>query len=473
MFAPRLVESDRLNAPGAGTFRPFAVSESGAMTSWWRPGFHFTPARNWMNDPNGLVRLDGRYHLFFQHNPYGDRWGSMSWGHAVSPDLVRWTELPVALPATPDEQRFSGSAVPDGDGLVAAYTSVDPGGRQTQAFLRSPDGTDWQRLPGRLTDPDPDFRDPRLIRTADGWLLLVALSRQRKVRFYRSADLRRWTAVGEFGPAAPLDGIWEMPDLLRFPTGDVLVVGVITGGPGGGSGTHCFVGEFDGSTFRATGSHWADHGPDFYAAASFAGLGDRAVWMGWLNDWRYAEAVPTAPWRGVLSVPRELSLRDGRLVQRPVPELGWTELGTYAEPAGELPVCGDQLRLELELAGPGGVVVRRSATEGTRVGWDGGRLVLDRRRSGRSDLHPDFAAAYAAPLPVPGPITVLVDRCSVEVFAGPVTLSGQVFPSPGSAGVSAYGRVARLIVSRPRQPDPHRSASQQGCGREQDGRTQW
>jgi fructan beta-fructosidase len=212
------IESDRLNAYRGGSFRAFAVSvQAVPVTSWWRPGFHFTPRRNWMNDPNGLVFWRGEYHLYFQHNPDGDRWGSMSWGHAVSPDLVRWTELPVAMRATAQEAFFSGTVVGTADGLVAAYTSVDPAGRQTQRFATSPDGSVWTPLPGRLTDPDPDFRDPKLIRTADGWLLVVALPRQRKVRFYRSADLSDWRPVGEFGAAGPADGVWEMPDLLRLP----------------------------------------------------------------------------------------------------------------------------------------------------------------------------------------------------------------------------------------------------------------
>jgi sucrose-6-phosphate hydrolase SacC (GH32 family) len=407
-----------------------------------------------MNDPNGLVRTaDGTWHVFFQHNPYGDRWGSMSWGHAVSPDLATWTELPVAMTATADQAFFSGSVVADGPALVAAYTSVDAAGRQTQAFARSTDaGRSWAPLPGRLTDPDPDFRDPKLVRTATGWLLLVALSTQRKVRFYRSADLADWTAVGEFGPAGATAGVWEMPDLLRVGDRDVLVVGVIAGGPGGGSGTQFFVGDFDGRTFAATDHGWLDHGPDFYAATSFSGLARRTVLVGWLNDWRYAEAVPTAPWRGVLSVPRELTLSAaGALVQRPVPEPAWTPVATVERPVGVLPVGGDRLRIDAELTGPGSIVVRGSADgrEGTRVRWADGRLGLDRRASGRVDPHPDFAAAYEAPLAAPGPLTVLVDRCSVEVFAAGVALSAQVFPAPTSTHVSVSGQVAHITISRP------------------------
>lgn len=435
----------------------------------WRPDYHFAPRRNWMNDPNGLVHVEGTYHLYFQHNPGGDSWGGMSWGHAVSPDLLTWAELPVALPATADEEYFSGSAVADGDGLLAALTVVDRAGRQSQALARSADGSAWTVGAGRLTDPDPDFRDPKLIRDGDGWLLVVALPAQRRVRFYRSADLRDWTAVGSFGPAGSVGGLWEMPDLLRLPVDGtlryVLVVGVITEGPTGGSATQYFVGDFDGRTFTATDGGWVDQGPDFYAAASFSGLGDRTVWLAWLNDWRYARDVPTSPWRGVMSVPREVGLRtiDGRvrLMQRPVPELAArrgpavTVTGQPLDGETVLPVSGSALEIVADLAvspgGEAGLVVHRSADgrEGTRVSWSGGRLTLDRTRSGTVDLHPDFAAAYPADLPAAdGRVTVrvLVDRCSVEVFGGvgQVTLSGQVFPAGSSDRVSVYGRDARI-----------------------------
>jgi fructan beta-fructosidase len=435
--------------------------QAGPVTDRWRPGFHFAPVRNWMNDPNGLVFRDGVYHLFFQHNPYGDRWGSMSWGHAVSTDLVRWRELPVALRATAEEAYFSGSAVADADGLVAALTTVDAAGRQSQALARSVDGLSWAVDPARLSDPDPNFRDPKLIRTADGWLLLVALSTQRRVRFYRSADLRTWVPVGEFGPAGAVGGAWEMPDLLRLPVDgvprDVLVVGVIAGGPGGGSGTQYFLGSFDGRTFTADDQGWVDHGPDFYAAASFSGLAGRTVWLAWMNDWRYAEAVPTSPWRGVLTVPREVGLRRiggrTRLVQRPVPELRRQPVhAADTVTDAVLPVRGDRLRIDAELTSGSGLVVRRSADgrEGTRIGWEAGHLVLDRRTSGIVDLHPDFAAAYRAQMEPPVRLTVLVDRCSVEVFAGAgeVVLSAQVFPGAGSDRVAVQGEVRRLTVSR-------------------------
>jgi fructan beta-fructosidase len=114
----------------------------------YRPGYHFTPGRNWMNDPNGLVYYKGVYHLYFQYNPEADVWGNMSWGHASSPDLVHWTEHPVAIAKEAGEEIFSGSVVVDhrnssgfgvGDDLplVAIYTSAYPDGRQAQSLAFS------------------------------------------------------------------------------------------------------------------------------------------------------------------------------------------------------------------------------------------------------------------------------------------------------------------------------------------------
>ena len=142
-----------------------------------RPGFHYSARRNWLNDPNGLVWYDGEYHLFYQHNPLGTDWGNMSWGHAVSRDLVTWTELPVALPFTDTEHVYSGSVVVDHrntsgfatDGtacMVAVYTAHDPATtRQAQALAWSTDrGRTWTRYAGNpvLDIASTDFRDPKV-----------------------------------------------------------------------------------------------------------------------------------------------------------------------------------------------------------------------------------------------------------------------------------------------------------------------
>ena len=235
----------------------------------FRPQFHFTPERNWMNDPNGMVFYDGEWHLFYQYNPEGDRWGHMSWGHAVSRDLVHWQHLPLALAEADGIMIFSGSAVVDwkntsGFGmpgkppLVAIYTGHREG-RQDQRLAYSNDrGRTWKKYAGNpvLDVKMADFRDPKVFwhQGTSRWIMTVALAAEKKVHFYASPDLKTWKYVGEFGPAGAVDGLWECPDLFPLPvegggTKWVLIVNINPGGPAGGSGCQYFVGEFDGAKF--------------------------------------------------------------------------------------------------------------------------------------------------------------------------------------------------------------------------------
>jgi fructan beta-fructosidase len=239
----------------------------------YRPQFHYTPAKNWMNDPNGLVYYKGEYHLFYQHNPDGNTWGNMSWGHAVSHDLVRWKELPLAISHDENEMIFSGSVVVDhqntsgfgteaNPAMVAVYTS-NPKARsdQNQSLAYSLDrGRTWTKYDGNpvLDIDNSEFRDPKVQWHAptESWLMTVVKATERKVAFYSSKDLKTWTHLSDFGPKGVVGGVWECPDLFRLPVdGDqrkqkwVLVVSMNPGHLYGGSGTQYFVGEFDGTTF--------------------------------------------------------------------------------------------------------------------------------------------------------------------------------------------------------------------------------
>ncbi|MCB1129981.1 MAG: glycoside hydrolase family 32 protein, partial [Verrucomicrobiae bacterium] len=238
----------------------------------FRPGFHFTPADRWMNDPNGMVFHDGEYHLFYQFNPFGDTWGHMSWGHAVSRDLVSWKHLPVAIPEKDGIMAFSGSAVVDlrntsGFGsaenppLVAIFTGHRDG-RQDQRLAHSTDrGRTWTLYQGNpvLDIGKADFRDPKVFwhEPTKRWIMVVSLSTERKVSFYASSDLKRWNHLSDFGPHGAVDGIWECPDLFELPMdgGDgtrwVLLLNINPGAPAGGSGCQYFVGTFDGERFMS------------------------------------------------------------------------------------------------------------------------------------------------------------------------------------------------------------------------------
>ncbi len=234
----------------------------------FRPQFHFTPERNWMNDPNGLVYYAGEYHLFFQYNPYGIGGAYKSWGHAVSRDLVRWEELPVAIPYANGIEIFSGSAVIDWNNtsgfqtgaeppMVAIYTGAH--GIQDQRIAYSNDRgrtfTNYSANPV-IDIGSNDFRDPKVFwhEPTGKWVMIVALSAQKKIRLYASPDLKAWTLQSEFGPAGATDGSWECPDLFPLPVeGEDTVKWVLTvgvgGAPAGGTGCQYFTGTFDGTTF--------------------------------------------------------------------------------------------------------------------------------------------------------------------------------------------------------------------------------
>ncbi|MER5214611.1 GH32 C-terminal domain-containing protein [Streptomyces sp. NPDC002838] len=263
-------------ALSAAPLAPQAVAaDTPAYTETYRPQFHFTPQKNWMNDPNGLVYYKGEYHLFYQYNPNGNSWGDMSWGHAVSRDLVHWEELPLALSHDDEEMVFSGSAVVDWNNttgfgtkknppMVAIYTSAyKNGGKQAQSLAYSTDrGRTWTKYQGNpvIDIGSNNFRDPKVqwYEPTKSWLMTVSLSAEHKVQFYSSKNLKDWKLQSEFGPAGATGGVWECPDLFPLAVdGDknnikwVLVVNINPGGIAGGSGSQYFVGDFDGKKFTA------------------------------------------------------------------------------------------------------------------------------------------------------------------------------------------------------------------------------
>ncbi|KAJ6097857.1 hypothetical protein N7499_002231 [Penicillium canescens] len=334
-----------------------------------RPQYHFSPNKNWMNDPSGLLYHDGTYHLFFQYNPGGIEWGNMSWGHATSEDLTHWEEQPVALlargyPNDVTEMFFTGSAVADVnntsgfgvDGkipLVAMYTSMYPinqtlpsgkyvlAEQQSQSIAYSLDnGMTWTTYdtenpvihnpPSTYATEYQNFRDPFVFwhNETQKWIAVTALAKIHKLFIWSSDNLKDWSPLSEFGPKNAVGGVWECPNLFPLSANDdesttkwVLVLGLNPGGPPGtvGSGTQYFIGDFNGTTFTPDSesvypgnetANWLDWGPDFYAAASYNGLpADERVQLAWMNNWQYGAAIPTDPWRSAMTIPRRLSLK--------------------------------------------------------------------------------------------------------------------------------------------------------------------
>jgi len=460
-------------------------------TETYRPRFHFSPEKNWMNDPNGLVFYDGEYHLFYQYNPFGIRWGHMSWGHAVSHDLVKWEHLPLALAEENKVMVFSGSAVSDSGNtsgfakesgqipLVAAYTghyiadSTKPDNYlQSQYMAWSLDrGRTWSRYNKNpvLDRGLKDFRDPKVFWYAPGkqWIMLLVLPQQHIVQFYGSPNLKDWTHLSDFGPAGDINDIWECPDLLEVPVSGssglkkwVLINSQQTT-------MQYFVGSFDGKRFVSENPpdriYRPDYGPDYYAGVTYNGLPGNypPVLLGWANNWKYGQDIPTYPWRSAMALPRELSLRktgdEWILVQSPVSVLeysrvspqNWQDLPVSGMMV--IPVLGQQWEMELEFepasTGSTGLRLAIGDTAYFELGYQADRklLYLDRSKSRNRSFHPAYLAMsrYETPLlPENGKIRLRVffDHSLVEVFAngGIKVMTAQVFPGKNDNGIALF-----------------------------------
>ena len=295
----------------------------------YRPLYHFTPQYGWMNDPNGMVYADGTYHLFYQYNPYGARWGNMHWGHAISKDLVNWQYQPTAIAPDKLGAIFSGSAVIDHDNtagfgkgaMIAIFTSA--GDRQTQSIAYSLDGgktfTKYEGNPVLSDANIIDFRDPKVFWHAPSKQWVMSLATTQTITFYGSKNLKEWTRLSEFGEGlGGHGGVWECPDLFPLTyegkTKWVLFVSINPGGPNGGSATQYFIGDFDGKTFTPDAMNyplWLDYGRDNYAGVTWSNVpaaDGRRLFIGWMSNWDYANEIPTVNFRSAMTVARTLRL---------------------------------------------------------------------------------------------------------------------------------------------------------------------
>lgn len=474
------------------------ASETPAVTAEpYRPQFHFTPEKTWTNDPNGLVYYKGEYHLFYQDNPYGVRWGHMSWGHAVSTDLLHWKHLPVAIEEYPDPNGrdsvmiFSGSAVMDRNnssgffqrdsaGMVAIYTShVHSKGEQLaqhQSIAYSSDrGRTFKRFEGNpvLDIGRREFRDPKVIwyEPQQKWVMVTVIPNEFKTHFYESKDLKSWKFLSEFGPVGDTAKVWECPDLLQVTLpGETdikkWVLIVSNSHPQGPAfvGIQYFVGEFDGTKFTADNPRryplYIDYGKDLYAAVTYNNLpDDRVIMIGWANNWTYGQDIPTSPWRSAMSIPRELSLYstpDGpQLRQAPVRE--WMTL--KGEKIADLSKNTDRslvmnIRIKPGTSGRPGVKLFVNGDEWTMIGYDAAKkeAFVDRTHSGNVSFHTAFPSVDAAKV-VPdddGWVTmeVFVDQSIIEAFinSGQRVMTEQIFPLGSGSGIEVVEDGGEVLV---------------------------
>ncbi|MHA4807529.1 glycoside hydrolase family 32 protein [Flavitalea flava] len=490
----------------------------------YRPGFHFTTDSNWINDPNGLVYYKGRYHLFCQYNPYGDKWGHMSWAHASSTDLFHWEQEPLAIKEFSNKDGsvtmiFSGSVVVDsfntsGFGkkgqtpLVAIFTShIDKQAQHQSIAFSLDDGKTWERYKGNpvLDIHSTEFRDPKVFwyYPEKKWVMAVSKPDQYRIRFYESKNLKNWKYLSEFGGIGNMDNVWECPDLFEAPVEESNVaenksVGSKTEGSNGVkvnngkkwvltvSAGHAqkgfvamqyFVGDFNGHSFTVDPNPYplyVDYGKDFYAGITFNDLpatDGRKILLGWANDWKYANDIPTKGFRGQYATPRSLQLRKTgeqgfRLIQSPVEELtpmakDIQNLGNLVVNDGikELPATGDasldiEFDLKLDNAEEAGLFLYKSGEEKTVISLDRKKaeVLLDRTKSGQTEFSDAFSSVDAVKVGGSSDrfhFRILADQCLVEVFVngGEYVVTDLVFPKGQQGGLELFSKGGAALFS--------------------------
>lgn len=374
-----------------------------------RDDLHLRAPGNWLNDPNGFIYYKGEYHLFYQHFPYAPRWGTMHWGHAVSPDLVHWKHLGVALFPTKDYDQngvFSGTAL-EADGALRLYYSavrylqtdgedihLAAGDRfeTSQALVTSPDGRhfdNWgdkrQVLPV-LTDPAlgdrKDTRDPRVWRDGRGYCMLLGSTRDGtgRVLFYRSGDGLRWTYANQFASPA-LGRILECPDLFPLGEGWLFLGSPMWSTDDGLTYPHQAMyarADFDPETCRlslAGPMTFLDWGLDLYAPQTALDREGRRVLIGWMRMPGPVTDAPDGrgPWNGMMSLPRLVELRGDRVCFPVHPNVA----AAFRRPAADLSPLAEYRPVRVRTALREGEALDLG---GYRVSLEGGRIIGDRSR---------------------------------------------------------------------------------------------
>lgn len=435
------------------------------MSESFRPQIHYTPAQNWINDPNGLVYLDGTYHMFYQYNPKGNEWGNMSWGHATSTDLVHWEEQLVAMECNDSGDIFSGSCVIDknntagfgANAMIALYTLAK--GIQQECLAYSTDGgKTFEQYSGNpvIANNDENLRDPKVFwhEQSQQWIMCLAKGWATGIEIWGSKNLKEWERLSIFNTDIPRlkDLQWECPDLLcmDYEGGKkwVLIVSVNPNGPVIGSGTMYFTGDFDGKEFKADDRDyplWMDYGLDNYAGVTFSNVGGRTILLGWMNNWEYAGAVPCTPWRSAMTLPRELKLLNKggvpMLASTVVEEIknlqkddyttcengkAWTSADAYELVVENFDLTKDQTITIANVWGNEYTV--------NYVKAENAFVVNRNARTGNTSFHSKFVQKTSAPVPGNATTTTVrlfIDKSSVELFAadGTVCITNLVFPT--------------------------------------------
>ena len=453
-----------------------------------RPAFHVSPYVGWMNDPNGFSYYQGEYHLFYQYNPYDTHWNSMHWGHVVSKDLLHWKYLPAALAPDEDYDKigcFSGSAIELEDGRqLLLYTAVNQETMedgtvrdiQTQAVAVG-DGKDYKKYEKNpvLTAKDlpegaskVDFRDPKIWKGKDGNFYCVIGSRPAdgsgQILLYRSENGFDWKFVSILAENKKRFGkMWECPDFYPLDGKQVLMISPQEMEAEGlefhnGNNTAFLIGNYDKEKLKFTREkvQCVDYGLDFYAPQTMGTEDGRRILIGWMQSWDNPMYPDTQRYSGMMTIPRELSMKDGRICQMPVRELenyrsnviSYDNVCIHEET--ELKgISGRSIDLQIALKGNeyGKFRIKLAADEKhySEIIYDRDEktLTFDRTHSGFKKDTISTRSMYVSDKKDVINLRILVDRFSVEIFVNdgeqvmtsliytPVDASGICFASNG------------------------------------------
>ena len=425
-----------------------------AITKIKEPAFHITGERGWINDPNGLIYYNGQYHAFFQHYPEDTKGGPMHWGHVVSDDLTNWKYLPIALAPGDDCDKngcFSGSAIVHGGKLWLMYTGFieNQGGesiRQVQCLAESSDGITFKKYGIVIGENDLpngyapcDFRDPKVWFHKDHFWCIIAAKKiegRGRILLYKSKDLFKWNYVNDLFGADCAGTMIECPD-YNEELGYLLFCEQFQPSE---NGTHLNVhtcrwciGKIDYSTglFKENSRGIVDYGFDMYAPQTFAG---KPIYMGWLNMWDRNVPSEKYGFAGMLTVPRRILIKDGRLCQEPVVNCGETYKATVTDQLHDKVVNG-VITIKATNLKSIAIKMRSNGMNYTGLTLNDGEWVFDRSKSGEviKGVEKDSDSVNGIRrMPCSNNkevvVTIVMDDFSVEIFEGGRALSSTIYP---------------------------------------------
>ncbi len=431
------------------------------ITKTKQPAFHITGETGWINDPNGLICFNGQYHAFFQYHPYDTKWGPMHWGHVVSTDLTNWKYLPVALTPGDDCDKngcFSGTAIAHNGKLWLMYTGFieNQGGdtiRQVQCLAESDDGITFKKhgiVIGEELLPEGyapcDFRDPKVWRHGDTFWCVIAARKiegRGRILLYKSQDLLHWEYVNDLFGKDSAGAMIECPD-YNEELGYLLFCEQFQPSE---NGEHLNIhtcrwctGKIDYSTglFKEETRGIVDYGFDVYAPQSFAG---EPIFIGWLNMWDRNVPSEKYGFAGMLTAPRRVFVKDGRLYQEPIVNCSeaykTTVCDTFTDKVTRGVITVKATNLESFA-----IKMRSNGTQYTQLTLKDGQWVFDRSKSGEAicGAEKDIDSLNGirrmpCSMGKEVTLTIVMDDFSVEIFEDGRALTSTVYPPADADGL--------------------------------------